>query len=201
MSEGGNRNCERKSKDFPISSSFFFPFFLPLPSHFLSLYCLPLTLPLHTPCSVLDTHAYLTVPHLQKQWTYSLAFRVLMKAPILVASLLFPHTSSKLISSRLTSPALCYTIGSTLILQLGRLACVFFFLFFFLSCPPFGARIQLQRHWRVRFRTEGCVGDVAKPPRGLLSLHPSLSPPRAALLMFHSLFYLFPVFSFKLGDV
>lgn len=132
MSEGGNRNCERKSKDFPISSSFFFPFVLPLPSHFLSLYCLPLTLPLHTPCSVLDTHAYLTVPHLQKQWTYSLAFRVLMKAPILVASLLFPHTYSKLISSRLTSPALCYTIGSTLILQLGRLACVFFFCFFFL---------------------------------------------------------------------
>lgn len=34
MSEGGNRNCVRKSKDSLISSSFFFPFFLPPPSHF-----------------------------------------------------------------------------------------------------------------------------------------------------------------------
>lgn len=132
MSEGGNRNCERKSKDFPISSSFSFPFFLPPPSHFYlcTVFLLHSLFTHHAVCWI--THAYLTVPHLQKQWTYSLAFRVLMKAPILVASLLFPHISSKLISSRLTSPALCYTIGSTVILQLGRLACVFFF-FYFLS--------------------------------------------------------------------
>lgn len=46
------------------------------------------------------------------------------------------------------------------------------------------------------------MGDVAKPPRGLLSLHPSPNPPKAALLMFHSLFYLFPLFfPFKLRDV
>lgn len=132
MSErGGNRSGERKSKDFLVSSSFFFPFFLPPPSHFyLCTVFLLHSLFTHYALRWI-THAYLTVPHLQKQWTYSLAFRVLMKAPIVVASLLFLHTSSKPVSSWLTSPALYYAIGSASILKLGRLACVFFFFFLF----------------------------------------------------------------------
>lgn len=43
------------------------------------------------------------------------------------------------------------------------------------------------------------MGDVAKPPRGLLFLHPSPNPPKAALLMFPSLLFISSVSS-KLGD-
>lgn len=92
MSEGWiNRNCYRKSKNSLVLPSFFFPFFLPPPSHFYlcTIFLVHSLFTHHAPCWI--THAYLTVPHLQKQWTYSLAFRVLMKAPIVVASLLFPH--------------------------------------------------------------------------------------------------------------
>lgn len=126
MSEGwGNRNRDSNSTIFLVSPSFFFPFFLPPPSHFYlcTVFLLPSLFTHHAPCWI--THAYLTVLHLQKQWTYSLAFRVLMKAPIVVASLLFLYTSSKPVSSWLTSPAPYYAIGSASILNLDRLACIF----------------------------------------------------------------------------
>lgn len=52
------------------------------------------------------THAYLTSLHLQKQQTYSLAFRVLMKAPRVVANSLLPCASSQLNPCNPTSPLL-----------------------------------------------------------------------------------------------
>lgn len=110
--KGANGIWERKSKEFLISSSFFCHFSLS-PSHFYvsAAFLFHSLFKLHA--LHLITHAYLTLLHLQKQWTYSLAFRVLMKAPRVVAPSLFPYTSSQLNSSNPTLPAAHYTIHST----------------------------------------------------------------------------------------
>lgn len=61
---------------------------------------------LHALCWI--THAYLTSLHLQKQWTYSLAFRVLMKAPGVVAPSLFPFSPALFNSTRLMQPRITH---------------------------------------------------------------------------------------------
>lgn len=101
---GGKGSWEKRSKDFLISSPFSLPFFPPPPLHLYlsSPFLFHPLFPLHALCWI--THAYLTLLHLQKQWTYSLAFRVLMKAPGVVAPSLFPYTSSQLSSCNPTSP-------------------------------------------------------------------------------------------------
>lgn len=188
MSEGGgNRNWGRKSEDILVSSSFFFPFFSLLPpSHFYfcTAFLLHFLFTRHALCWI--THAYLTAPHLQKQWTYSLAFRVLMKACRVVECSLFPHTSSKLGWSRLTSihpPATpYYTIGGTSTLKL----------------PFWPFPLSAQR--KFNYRGTGVYGFKPgsvweNPPWGLLSLHPSPNPPKAALLMFF--FSLFSLYFFR----
>lgn len=67
----------------------------------------------HTPCTVLDNPCIFNIAASSKLWTYSLAFRVLMKARRVLAPLLFPYTSSQRLSSSPTSPAASYTIYNT----------------------------------------------------------------------------------------
>lgn len=115
-----------------------------------------------------------------------------MKASRVVACLLFPHTSSKLAWSRLMPPppAPCYTIGGTSTLKLGRLTS-------FLASPPFSAKkIQLQRHWRVRFQTGECVGE---PPTGS-SIPSSFTQSTQGCSINVFFLFIFSVFLSKLGD-
>ena len=103
--EGGNLRGEQQG--FPDLLFIFLRFFPPL---FIPRLLSSFTLFSHSHALCWITHAYLTLQHLQKQWTYSLAFRVLMKAPRVEAPSLFPYTSS---SPNPTSPAASYTIYST----------------------------------------------------------------------------------------
>lgn len=182
---GGKGSWEKRSKDF-LKSPFSLPFFPPPPLHLYlsSPFLFHPLFPLHALCWI--THAYLTLLHLQKQWTYSLAFRVLMKAPGVVAPSLFPYTSSQLSSCNPTSPAAYYTICSTSIPPKPCQAASLFLSLSFLC-----AKIQLQKDWLIRFKTEKSVGEVAEPHRVfslfiLHHFHPRLLYSYFTLLFNHS---------------
>lgn len=57
-----------------------------------------------TLCTVLDNTCIFNIAASSKLWTYSLAFRVLMKARRVLAPSLFPSTYSRLLSSNPTPP-------------------------------------------------------------------------------------------------
>lgn len=91
------------------------PFSLHLLYHSTVLTASLLSLPLSPPfsptlCTVLDNPCIFNIAASSKLWTYSLAFRVLMKAHRVLAPSLFPYTSFPLPSSNPTPPC---TISNT----------------------------------------------------------------------------------------
>lgn len=89
------------------------PFSLHLLYHSTVLTASLLSLPLSPPfsptlCTVLDNPCIFNIAASSKLWTYSLAFRVLMKAHRVLAPSLFPYTSSPLPSSNPTPPCTIY---------------------------------------------------------------------------------------------
>lgn len=85
---------EERRQDFPISSLPFLPFFPSHPSIYIS--PLPSSFTPFFSHSVLDNPCIFNIAASSKLWTYSLAFRVLMKARRVLAPSLFPYTSSRL---------------------------------------------------------------------------------------------------------
>lgn len=108
---GGKRRGDRASP-YPVSRSFLFSLHFPSFHLYLSS---PLLFPSPFPalCTVLDNPCIFNISASSKLWTYSLAFKVLMKARRVLAPSLFPYTSSRLNSPNPTPPAAHYTIYST----------------------------------------------------------------------------------------